>query len=283
MAQLYRLANAAATSGTIPAVTGVGTIPSGSSESTVGRILSVLEDVNLAHKRILDLGAGSGYLSWKLHDWLQERRMEPEAFTACDRYPDLHKFDKVECVKGDLTQELPFEDASFDLVVCMNAVEHVPNQLHLFGELGRIVRFGGRALVATPNVLNANARLRYLLDGTRQGFDILPLEGHDVRNPPAGIGPVSLYALYDYARLAGFSEVRFHADQPGRSATLLAPAVLALSKLADLIGRGRGSDLAHWPENKAAFAAANRRETLAGRTIIVEAIRSVAEKGIKAF
>lgn len=49
---------------------------------------------------------------------------------------------------------LPFPDSSFDLVTCNMVVEHLPDPLRTFTELGRVLRPGGVLMVHTPNVWN---------------------------------------------------------------------------------------------------------------------------------
>ena len=50
-------------------------------------------------------------------------------------------------VCGDLSRQLPFDDASFDFVVCTNAIDHIPNVRHGFREIYRILKEGGIAFV----------------------------------------------------------------------------------------------------------------------------------------
>ena len=47
--------------------------------------------------------------------------------------------------------ELPFPDASFDLVTSFQVLEHVPDPLVFLRELARMLRPGGLAILATPN------------------------------------------------------------------------------------------------------------------------------------
>src|SRR5262245_2032054 len=49
-----------------------------------------------------------------------------------------------------LTREIPFEDASFDLVTLLNVLEHVHDQAFLLGEIRRVLRPNGRLIVTVP-------------------------------------------------------------------------------------------------------------------------------------
>lgn len=52
-------------------------------------------------------------------------------------------------VHADIT-DLPFDDASFDLVLCSHVLEHVPDDRSAIGELFRVLRPGGVALIQVP-------------------------------------------------------------------------------------------------------------------------------------
>jgi SAM-dependent methyltransferase len=49
--------------------------------------------------------------------------------------------------------ELPFANATFDLVACMDVVEHVPEPVRapMFGEVRRVLKPGGRFVLQTPH------------------------------------------------------------------------------------------------------------------------------------
>jgi SAM-dependent methyltransferase len=50
---------------------------------------------------------------------------------------------------GDV-QILPFKDASFDLIVTVDVMEHIPDDRATFAEYARVLRPGGRILMHTP-------------------------------------------------------------------------------------------------------------------------------------
>ena len=52
-------------------------------------------------------------------------------------------------VRADITK-LPFEDDSFDLVICSHVLEHVPDDRTAIGELFRVVRPRGTAVIQLP-------------------------------------------------------------------------------------------------------------------------------------
>jgi SAM-dependent methyltransferase len=48
-------------------------------------------------------------------------------------------------------RELPFEDASFDLVVCFEVIEHIDGQEQALDELKRVLAPGGLLAISSPN------------------------------------------------------------------------------------------------------------------------------------
>jgi SAM-dependent methyltransferase len=45
---------------------------------------------------------------------------------------------------------MPFEDASFDIVLCSHVLEHVPDDRTAIAEIRRVLRPGGRAIIIVP-------------------------------------------------------------------------------------------------------------------------------------
>ena len=57
---------------------------------------------------------------------------------------------KVAYTKPAADGELPFEDDSFDLVLCFSALHHVPNVSKVIGEFSRVMKSGSWLLVREP-------------------------------------------------------------------------------------------------------------------------------------
>jgi SAM-dependent methyltransferase len=62
---------------------------------------------------------------------------------------------------ADLTAPLPWPDASFDLIACVEGVEHLENPFAFFREAHRVTRPGGYLVVTTPNIASIRSRVRY--------------------------------------------------------------------------------------------------------------------------
>jgi 2-polyprenyl-3-methyl-5-hydroxy-6-metoxy-1,4-benzoquinol methylase len=234
----------------------------------------LLEHEDLAGKKLLDLGAGPGYLSWKLDEFLAARGIDGrDAITACDLYPEQFKYDRLTCRFGDFSDRLQFADDTFDIVICMEVIEHVADQKQLVAEIARILKPGGRVLITTPNTLNINSRLQYLFTGTMPLFDIMPVSDVNVVHTSGHINPISAYYMFFFAKLAGFETVRFHIDRFKKSGVfwgaLFWPVIALCVGLSNALKRSRH---AAWSENREAFAAVNGFKLLSGRTTIMDAV-----------
>lgn len=58
---------------------------------------------------------------------------------------------EAKLVLADVDRELPLEDNSFDLVWCVDAIEHLVDTQTALSELRRVLRPGGELIVATPD------------------------------------------------------------------------------------------------------------------------------------
>lgn len=56
-------------------------------------------------------------------------------------------------VKADICQ-LPFDDCSFDFILCNHVLEHIPDDTKAMQELFRVLKKGGKAIVQIPQDLN---------------------------------------------------------------------------------------------------------------------------------
>ncbi|MCW2965298.1 MAG: class SAM-dependent methyltransferase [Actinomycetia bacterium] len=96
-------------------------------------------------KRILEVGCGWGELA----QWVRrETGAEVAALDLSPRMVELARERGVDAIVGDV-QELPFADGEFDVAVAAWMLYHVPDLDRGIAELARILRPGGRLVVAT--------------------------------------------------------------------------------------------------------------------------------------
>ena len=98
---------------------------------------------------------------------------------ACDLFPEIFYFDKVDCLKADLTEPLPYDNCSFDIVIAIEVMEHILDHELFFSECFRILKPGGSLLISTPNILSLKSRVRFLFSGFFYSFKPLELNNND--------------------------------------------------------------------------------------------------------
>jgi hypothetical protein len=111
--------------------------------------------------------------------------------------------------------------------------------VNLLHEFARVLQPGGTLLITVPNVLNARARLSFMLNA-HSSFSRAPITEHThVRTPPGGdqlyLGHafmVSYFQLRLYLLLAGFRLLSASSGKYSMSATLLAPFLWLPARLA---------------------------------------------------
>jgi SAM-dependent methyltransferase len=99
-----------------------------------------------AAPRILDAGCGSGRTLVELAGYGGEiSGIELNADAA-----ELARGRGLGDVRVGRLEELPWEDAAFDLITCLDVIEHVPDDVAALTELRRVTTPGGWLLVTVP-------------------------------------------------------------------------------------------------------------------------------------
>ena len=79
-----------------------------------------------------------------------------------NRLARFMQIDGVEFRVGQ-AEKTAFQDEMFDIIICSEVLEHVPQPQHCLAEIHRILKPGGTAVFSTPNSDNLVARRGRLL------------------------------------------------------------------------------------------------------------------------
>lgn len=72
------------------------------------------------------------------------------SYVPCDLYPELYVYGgETKIKKVDITS-IPFEDGSFDFILCNHVLEHIPDDHLAMSELFRVLTDGGSGIFQVP-------------------------------------------------------------------------------------------------------------------------------------
>ncbi|HLA94485.1 MAG TPA: class I SAM-dependent methyltransferase [Pyrinomonadaceae bacterium] len=159
---------------------------------------------NAKRGSLLDVPSGEGALAKRLKDLDFD-------VTCCDLYPQIFKLEGVENRQGNLDDKLPFDDTSFDYVVCVEGLEHIENPANAIREFTRLLRPNGTLIVSVPNIMNIEERLKWLFSGYTSHFKPLSAEAREtISKEFGGMEEIALHV-----NPIGYSEVRFLLEKNG--------------------------------------------------------------------
>jgi ubiquinone/menaquinone biosynthesis C-methylase UbiE len=111
----------------------------------------------LQPNRILETAAGTGIVTRAVNEVLPTAEV-----IATDINPAVVEFAAQHCQRVGITfqaadaQQLPFDDESFDLVLCLFGIMFVPDKVRANREARRVLRPGGRYILVTFDRLDLN-------------------------------------------------------------------------------------------------------------------------------
>jgi glycosyltransferase involved in cell wall biosynthesis/SAM-dependent methyltransferase len=177
-----------------------------SEDAILETVAQALRERGERHEVVVDLGCGRGDCGRRLDGTFG-------TYIGCDvvRYANFPEVPSISFRQVDLNQPpYPLAEASADVVVSIETIEHVENPRALVREMVRIVKPGGWILVTTPNQLSLASKLNLLVRNEFQAFQEAP-----------GLYPAHITALVEadlrrIARECGLVEVDVRYTDKGR-------------------------------------------------------------------
>ena len=174
---------------------------------TQEKVFSILSKMSVG--RLLDAPAGEGALSQKL--------LGIHNITAVDTDENYFKLPNVPFKKVDLNDKLPFDDASFDYVSCVEGIEHLENPFLCIREFARVLKPGGSLVITTPNIMSIKSRTRFLFYGYHDFFRFIRLDENFRHGHPEydhqHINPMTFSELRYALEKAGFKIAGIHTNR----------------------------------------------------------------------
>jgi arsenite methyltransferase len=132
-------------------------------ESAVGSFAGVANPWQLGRlaqgERVLDLGSGAGTDSLIAAQMVGEQGhvtgidMTPEMLTKAHAAAAEMRASNVEFLESE-AEQLPFADASFDVVISNGVIDLIPDKDAVFAEISRVLIPGGRMQIADVTIQN---------------------------------------------------------------------------------------------------------------------------------
>ncbi len=110
---------------------------------------------------VLDLASGEGAVS----ELIKSLGCEVTAFDISKEALKKAANRGVKTVQGNVEEELPFKDETFDAIFWGDNVEHLFLPEKTLKEINRVLKKGGRLITSCPNMGYWRYRIYYLLNG----------------------------------------------------------------------------------------------------------------------
>ncbi len=129
--------------------------------------------------RAADVGGGFGRLCLLLREYADHVTLAEPSQTQLDAAETVLAGTDIEKVRTQ-ADDLAFEDGTLDLITMVRVMHHIPEPTKEFGELARVLKPGGTALIEVANYGHYKNRRRFKKEGKS-----LPTEPVSIRTVTA--------------------------------------------------------------------------------------------------
>ncbi len=130
-------------------------------------------------KRIVDVGGGYGRICPVLKDFADQVTLAEPSQQQLDIAKDfLQGKDGIDMVLAQ-ADDLPFKDASIDLVTVVRVIHHIPDPTAEFAEIARVLKPGGYLFIEFANYANFKNRVKYAAKLKRMPHEPVDIRTHE--------------------------------------------------------------------------------------------------------
>jgi SAM-dependent methyltransferase len=130
---------------------------------------------------VLEIASGSGgpalYLAEKFHCRITGLDINEDGIKTANQHALESGITNASFQRVDVDQRLPFDDETFDAVMCTDSMNHFRNRLEYFREWQRVLKTGNRAVFTDPVVITGPVSNEELAARSSIGFFLfVPLD-----------------------------------------------------------------------------------------------------------
>jgi len=130
-------------------------------------------------KRIVDVGGGYGRICPVLKDFADQVTLAEPSQQQLDIAKDFLKGkDGIDMVLAQ-ADDLPFKDASIDLVTVVRVIHHIPDPTAEFAEIARVLKPGGYLFIEFANYANFKNRIKHAAKLKRMPHEPVDIRTHE--------------------------------------------------------------------------------------------------------
>lgn len=135
---------------------------------------SVALTIDVSKAKILDVGCGTGLFMSPLVKWGCTELYGVDGPTDYAGRALERGYKEVKFVDDLCSSKLPYEDNTFDLIVCKDVFEHLLDPVFALDEIRRVLRPGGKLLLHVPNHFPLYGRVKFVFTNNMDTFSFFP-------------------------------------------------------------------------------------------------------------